>query len=171
MNRWRQLSIVAILLLITSALAAQEMKSARADGFTLRWRVVESDLEVEVTAPTTGWVGVGFDPGNMMGGANIIMGYVADGEVTISDQYGSGRTRHQPDTELGGASSVTDVGGTERFGRTTLSFTIPLDSGEETDNPLTPGNTHTVMMAHGPDDADNFITYHGGNRTIIEITL
>jgi hypothetical protein len=157
--------------LATAVLSAQEFKSAESGGFTLEWRVMDTDLEVRMSGPSTGWVAVGFDPENRMGGADMIMGYVSGDEVTVTDQYGTSAVGHSPDTEIGGSSDVSNTDGSESGGRTTIHFTIPLNSGDEYDNPLTPGGTHTVIMAAGPDGADNFSSYHGGTRTIIEITL
>ena len=44
---------------------------------------------------------------------------------------------------------------------TSISFTIPLDSGDALDKPLVPGVSYKVIVAYGPDGADEFGTYHG----------
>jgi len=140
------------------------------EGYSLQWRVNGDMLDVVLSYETTGWVSVGFDPSRMMQDANIIIGYVVDGTATISDQYGTGQTAHQPDTEIGGADSLVNGSGVEEKGYTEISFSIPLDSGEDADRPLEPGSTYTVLLGHGPEGADDFTTYHAG-RTSVEIEI
>ncbi len=141
------------------------------DTINVQLMVEGENLRVQVTAPTTGWVAVGFDPSRMMRDANIIIGYVdSNGEIHVRDDYGLGLTRHGADTDNGGTRDVTDIEGEERDGMTQLSFTIPLDSGDELDKPLEPGNTYRIIAAHGPDGKDDFGSYHA-TRGSAEITL
>lgn len=135
-------------------------KSADAAGVNLQWQVDGDMLHVQVAAMTTGWVAVGFDPSSRMADANIIIGYVANGELTISDDYGVGPTRHAPDTANGGTMDVTNATGEERDGGTLIRFTIPLDSGDAWDRPLVPGESYRIILAHGPNGADNLRTRH-----------
>jgi hypothetical protein len=136
----------------------------------LTWEVGDGDLAVSVTAPTDGWIAVGFEPTMAMKDANIIIGYVSGGEVLLRDDWGDGPTSHKPDIDLGGTSDVADASGSESGGSTTLSFTIPLDSGDGFDRILTPGATVKVLLAYGPEGADNFTGFHAWAKTV-EITL
>ncbi len=145
-------------------------KSATHEGHELRWRVIGENLEVSISYATTGWVAVGFNPTRMMRDANIIIGYVADGEAVITDQFGNSTITHRPDEDLGGTYDLTNTAGTEEDGVTTLSFVMPLDSGDEYDRPLEQGETYTVIVAHGADGVDDVATYHQG-RGSMEITL
>ena len=125
-------------------------------------------LIVSVSAPTTGWVAVGFDPSAAMKDANIVIGYVADGQVFLRDDWGSGHTSHEPDTEMGGEDDITAASGEEAGGVTSITFTIPLDSGSPGDKALVPGTTYDVLVAYGPDSADDFEGFHSWAE-IIEI--
>jgi hypothetical protein len=136
----------------------------------LTWEVGNGDVAVSVTAPTDGWVAVGFEPSMAMKDANIIIGYVSGGEVFISDDWGDGPTSHKPDIDLGGTNDVTDASGSESGGSTTLSFTIPLDSGDGYDRILTPGATVKVLLAYGREGADDFAGFHAWAKTV-EINL
>lgn len=139
-------------------------------GITLSWRINGEALEVSVSAPTTGWVAVGFEPSRAMKDANILIGYVADGEVVVTDQFGTTMVQHAEDTTLGGTVDVTVLGGAESDGSTTLEFSIPLDSGDEYDRPLEPGSTVGVILAYGENGADDLSGYHR-DRAAVEITL
>ncbi len=145
-------------------------KQTSAGGVTLKWKVEGSNLSVKVSASTTGWVAVGFDPTSRMQNANIIIGYVSGSSVSIRDDYGSGPTAHQADTNGGGTDDVTEKGGTQTGEVTEITFSIPLDSGDSRDRPLVEGNTYTVILARGPNGADIFTMQHGA-RASATITL
>lgn len=125
-------------------------------------------LGITVSAPTEGWIAVGFEPSSMMKDANIIMGAVVDGELVIADHFGTSAFAHQPDTDLGGSSDVTAGEGSEEDGNTTLSFTIPLDSGDPYDRALQKGNNVKVILAYAK--RDGFGVKHS-YRSSAEITL
>jgi len=135
-------------------------QTVTSQGITLEWRDMGDSLEVVLTAPTTGWVGVGFDPASQMEGANYLLGYVEDNVAEMRDDWGTGSFSHASDESLGGTSDLTVDGGSESEGETTLEFTIPLDSGDDYDKPLTPGETYTVILASGADGADDFVSAH-----------
>jgi len=130
------------------------------ENFTMEWSIDGETLTVTATAPTTGWVAVGFDPSAAMKDANIIIAWVQEGELHVRDDYGSGHISHSPDEELGGTSDVAGISGTEENGTTRIVFTIPLDSRDRYDAPLLRGNTHKVILACGADGADDFTSAH-----------
>lgn len=134
--------------------------TAEAIGMTLAWRIAGDNLEVELTGPTTGWIAVGFNPSRAMKDANILIGYVDGGEAVMTDQFGTTMIAHRRDDEIGGSADATVVSGSETEGETTIRFTIPLDSGDEYDQPLAAGETARVILAYGPNDADDTQTYH-----------
>ncbi len=170
---------VAVLLAVTAAAAFGTEQTVTEDGYsqvvasemTLGWRVVDENLEVVVSAPTTGWIAVGFDPGRRMKDANIIIGYVKAGAAVVRDDYGVTQTGHRADIGLdGGSADVFNIDGSEADGRTELRYTIPLDSGDKYDRALEPGQKYKVILAHGRAGADTFGAYHAF-RTSIEVTL
>ncbi len=134
----------------------------------LRWKVTGETIDFEMTAATTGWVSIGFNPTRVMKDADFIFGFVKDGEVVISDQFGTGAFSHASDEELGGEDNIISFSGSESDGKTSLNFTIPVNSGDEYDSVLTPGQTHTVLYAFGPDGADNFEKKHS-NRGKVDV--
>lgn len=129
-------------------------------GITLEWRSDGTNLDVRVFAPTTGWVAVGFNPSSMMKDANFIIGYVAGNDVFISDEFGSTQTSHTPDADLGGSDNVFNKEGTQTGNGTRITFSIPLNSGDSYDQVLVPGQTYKIILAYGPDGADDFTTKH-----------
>jgi hypothetical protein len=134
-------------------------QKAVVDDFCFQWRTDEEDmLHVILSAPTRGWVSVGFAATNVHKDANIIIGFLKGGEVHIQDNFGTGMFTHASDTLLGGADDVANQAGTEADGVTTISFSIPLDSGDEFDRSLEAGGTCNLIFASGP--TDDFTSIH-----------
>ena len=133
-----------------------------AGGIKLTWQPEGPNLHVTLKAPTTGWVAVGFDPDPNLGmnGANLILGYVAGGVVFVRDDFGISPNSHDADTNLGGRNDVTNPRGEEKGASTEISFTIPLDSGDPYDKALVVGRTYRVLLARGPDGADDLSIKH-----------
>ncbi|RAP35209.1 hypothetical protein DID80_06650 [Candidatus Marinamargulisbacteria bacterium SCGC AAA071-K20] len=140
-------------------------KSVELINMTIEWRVTQdTKLEVVATAPTSGWIGIGFSPtGARMSGANIIMGYIDDsGNLQIEDRYGSSSTNHSKDSQ----DDLTNTSGSETSGSTTIKFTIPLNSGDSNDRPLTEGAAFTIMAAYGDSGEDNYTAQHNSSKRI-----
>ncbi len=145
-------------------------KTVEVAGMTVSWTVMGDMIRFQMAAPTRGWVSIGFDPSRQMADADMIIGYIEDGEVFIRDDYGTGAVRHGADVDNGGESNIVDAAGFENSGVTTIQFSIPLDSGDALDKVLVPGGTHRMIVAYGPDRADDFGTYHSSRGgTDIEI--
>ncbi|MFO7849399.1 MAG: DOMON domain-containing protein [Spirochaetia bacterium] len=142
-------------------------KEVEAEGVQLKWRAGDDNIEFVISAPTTGWVSVGFNPSRAMKDGHFIFGYVKEGEPVVEDHYGSGTFSHKSDEELGGSRDIISFDGSESDGVTTLEFTIPIDSGDEYDTPLTLSQEHTVLLAYGPDGADDFSTKHSKKGKVL----
>lgn len=133
-----------------------------AGDYLLEWQFEDSlsALRVRVTAPTTGWVAVGFDPTSVMQDANFIIGYVSGGAGSIRDDWGTGQVTHASDVSLGGTSDVDLLSSSEASGETVIEFRIPLDSGDQYDKVLQEGTSYEVVFAYGQDGADDFSSIH-----------
>lgn len=139
-------------------------------SYHLQWQVEGDTLNLQIAAPTTGWIAVGFEPTKKMKDANILIGYVSNGTASLRDDFGVAQVSHGPDTENGGSTDFSNLEGDEVDGVTVLSFSIPLDSGDDYDKKLTPGSKIKVIMAYGPNDKDDFGTIHA-KRGSIQINL
>jgi hypothetical protein len=118
------------------------------------WRLREDKIDIKLAAPTKGWLAVGFNPenGEDMGGANLIIGFVRAGKAEVVDHYGIMREKHKDDEKIGGQTNVSNVSGSEADGTTEVEFTIPLDSGDAKDRPLSLEDDNTVLLAYGKSD-------------------
>jgi hypothetical protein len=118
------------------------------------WRLREDSIDIKLAAPTKGWVAVGFNPenGEDMAGANLIIGLVKAGRAEVLDHYGIMKEKHKDDEKIGGQADVSNVSGSEANGTTELEFTIPLDSGDAKDRPLSIQDDNIVLLAYGKSD-------------------
>ncbi len=118
---------------------------------TVYWSNDDQYLYLAAEAETAGWLGIGLDPENRMQGANYIIAADRDGAPAVYDAYGQGAVgaTHPEDVEIGGsddlvASAVSVQGGVVR-----LEAQIPLDSGDQYDKVLQPGETYPIIVATG----------------------
>ena len=145
-------------------------KELTTNGFVFRWKVQGDSLDFTIEAPTTGWVAVGFKPRFMMWEADFAIGYIEDGEVFISDDFGVSNVSHQADTRQGGSNDIIILGGRELGTTTSIQLRRPLDSKDAYDQALTPGETVQAIFAWGSNSADNFTSIHS-RRGSFKFTL
>ncbi len=139
--------------------------SAAIEQITFSWAVEGELLHIKLSAKTTGWVGIGFNPTKGMKDANFILGYVKKGKVKLRDDYGTSERTHSKDTKDGGQENFTNAAGKEANGTTEISFTIPLDSGDSKDNVIKPDGETTVLLAYGAG-RDSFLSKHQFNGVL-----
>ena len=134
------------------------------------WYNDGESLAMALQAPAGGWAGIGLDPENMMQGADFKLAAVLDGETRVTDGWGTAPTgpTHPPDEELGGTDDIEESAVVMEGGATRFEFRIPLDSGDQYDNALEPGNTYPIIVAYA--GSDDYNAYHSF-RQAGEITL
>jgi cytochrome c oxidase subunit II len=129
------------------------------DKMTFSWRVDGQLLHVRMKAPALGWVAAGFNPSVAMKGAGFVIGYVQDGQVFASDEFGMSEVEHESDESLGGQRRITNVFGSETDGFTEIGFSLPLDSGDALHPKIDPSAETTVLLAYSAN-MDNFRSKH-----------
>lgn len=139
--------------------------SAAIEQMSFSWTLEGESLHIRLTAKTTGWVGIGFNPSKGMKDANFILGYVKDGTVSLRDDYGSSERQHSKDSKDGGQDNYADASGKEENGTTEIAFTIPLNSGDSKDSIITPAGDTVVLLAYGAG-RDSFISKHQFHGTL-----
>jgi hypothetical protein len=129
-----------------------ETKSGK---FAFAYKVDGNSLVARISYPTSGWVAVGFNPVKAMKGANFIIGCVADGKPVVSDEFGLTESSHARDSAYGGKDDIVNGSVITDNGTTTMSFSIPLNSGDSRDVVLEKGKQVKVIFAAGkkPDIA------------------
>jgi len=133
-------------------------QSVTASGITLEFKIEGDNLHCKLSASTTGWVAVGFNPSQQMKDANFIIGYVDNGSGYIRDDFGVSNTVHEADINLGGSEDITLLSSSEAEGITRLEFNLPLDSGDSYDRTMEAGQSYPLILAKG--SSDDFTGYH-----------
>jgi len=119
------------------------------DDYEVRWRSDDQYVYIGQRARAAGYVALGIQPGSRMKDADMIIGFLDDGQAVVWDCFSTGTFGpHSPDVELGGNDDILDYGGGEADGYLTIEFQRRLDTGDELDIPLVPG-ANTIIWAYG----------------------
>ncbi len=163
------LAVFLSLALPMAACASDYQHTLEVKDMQFSWTLEEDRIHVQMSARTTGWVAVGFDPEDAMEGADIIIGAVKGDQFKVEDHYGDRKRGHSSDEELGGTNNVLNPSGTEKDGVTTISFTLPLTATEQYDKTIRPEGMYRIMLAYGAG-RDSFKTRHP-YRTVYDVDL
>jgi len=122
------------------------------------WNFTADSLEAAISAKTAGWVSIGFDPVNVMEGADMVIGWVgADGKGTVVDCYSTGSFGPHPiDADLGGKDDLIARATAEQAGTTVIEFSRPRTVGDAFDKAVGPGTKFLWAYAR----SDNFDEQH-----------
>lgn len=72
-------------------ISAREYSKAETYGnYEIHWRSDDQYIYVGMKAKTSGFVAVGFQPGSRMKNADMVFGFVKEGEVAIYDMFSTG---------------------------------------------------------------------------------
>ncbi|XP_073254240.1 DBH-like monooxygenase protein 1 homolog [Porites lutea] len=131
----------------------------------LYWNVDTAKKEIffTVEAKTTGWVGFGISSGQgKMEGADIVIGWVKDGQTYFKDRHADGRVMPNIDSQ----QDYELISLKEDNGKTTMKFKRKLDTCDLQDNKIETGTTKVIYAYHPEDPAsENSILKHSpGNR-------
>ena len=131
------------------------------------WKFLIEELEISLSAPTKGWVAVGFNNSDQLKGTNLIMCCVKNGKTLIEDHYIIRSGLHEKVENLGGINRTTIISGKESSSRTSVTLRLQLLADQHHPE-LSAGLTYYVLLAYSiSDDFD----HHSIMRTTVPITL
>lgn len=155
---------------IPTAVSAMEYQhKLEVKDMTFYWTIEGDQILVQLSAQTTGWVGIGFDPEDAMGGADIVIGAVKNGKFKVEDHFADRKRGHSNDKKLGGTNDVLNTSGSEADGVTTIAFTRPLKTDDKYDKEIKTEGSYRIMLAYGAG-RDSFKTRHP-YRVVYDIDL
>jgi len=122
--------------------------------YTLAWKITGHRIYIAMSAQTTGWVAVGFDPIVVADNADLVFGWVDDwGKVFIVDAHSQGAYGpYPPDAKLGGTNDILNYAGSEHEGMSTLEFSRYLDTGDDHDSAILPRGGNKIIWMYGSVD-------------------
>lgn len=144
-------------------ISAGEYQGANTYGdYSINWSNDNDYVYIGMKAKTAGWVAVGFGPETLMKNADIIIGFVKDGNSTIADTLSTGDFGpHPPDTQLGGTDDILASAGKFDNGYTTIEFKRKLNTGDKFDKPLSKGINKIIWAYSGEPVFTVKHTMHG----------
>ncbi len=132
----------------TMVVAAPARPGYSGGEMEISWRNDDEHLFMALRGETSGWLSIGFDPLEWMKDADMIWGTVEDGEAIVLDEYSSGNYGpHEDDAFFGGSYDILESGGSEADGGTVVEFKRRLDTGDEYDEALAPGESVSIIWA------------------------
>jgi len=143
------------------------------DNVTFQWRVNRGGtMDCTLSAPTTGWVAVGWGHDGVIKGSEIIVGYVKDGQATIVDTFGDAPSHAKLVTDLGNDDIISNKSGSVENGTTKLEFTLQMHAIGDYHDPLNSGQTYEFIFLHGPNGAQDLSSFPGTNKPVaVEVVL
>jgi len=162
-----------ILLLITFIQILQltmsnKSKSITKNGMTVKWEINENMINFEVSAPTKGWVAIGFNESEKITGAYLLMGRVNNVASEVIEHYTLRPGNYQPITNFGIPSQVKNVKGHESETSTFLNFTIPINKISNYHKNLNENSSWNMIIAFSAEDD---FQHHSMMRTNVPIIL
>jgi hypothetical protein len=135
----------------------------------LYWKIIGDTIYMALQSPAHGWVAISLAPsGPQMLGGDVIIGYMKDGQVYVSDDYADTLTSHRPDIELGGSNDILAAGGSESEQGTIIELERKLSTLDRYDRPIVPTDM-PVQLAYS--NGKDFSSYHDQNRDSVLINF
>jgi hypothetical protein len=138
-------------------------KNVNIEDIGLSWMISEDSVTFRISAPTQGWVAVGFGGGPAMKDANLIIGYADEEGSHFRDDHGTSPVSHSADVNNGGSDDLLSAEVIEEDGNTIFTFTLPLASDDELDPVMVPGESLRILLAYG--NSDGFTGMHRSAHT------
>lgn len=137
-------------------------------GMQVTWRHRGDRVHFTVSAPTSGWVGIGFNERDDVVGAHLILTHVLAGRAAAVEYSVLAAGDYRPITSLGGSSGIADIAGDERNGVTTVHFSLPQVALGTRQRALSPDRAYFMIMAFSAEDD---FAHHSRMRTSVAVTL
>ena len=144
------------------------MKTIEKNGMKITWTYEGERIHFTISAPTQGWVTIGFNQSTHIKGAYLLMGRVVDNVAEVVEHYTLQPGKYVPIETLGAMPSVDHAKGNQTGKRTEISFSLPIIPGSQYQKSLKAGNEYIMIMAYSQEDD---FQHHSIMRTSVEIEL
>lgn len=153
---------------VAMAFAAPESGRVTAAGMDLRWYQDGEWIEFTFSAPSQGWLAIGFNDVNDIVGADLFMLRVRAGTVEGEEHLVLRAGDHRNVLSLGMPPRLRVLDGSQTASGTVVRFRIATTAGEARRPALSRGSTHVLILAYSvSDDFD----HHSRQRIHLPITL
>ncbi len=122
-----------IFLLVSLPVALHAQKEVTLGNMNMTYQVVGNEIEIQLKAPTKGWLGIGFNDVNSIVKSDLYLLRVRNGAVEGIDMDVLAAGNPKEDDTIGGTNDLTLISGKEEQNETTVRFRLPLNSGDKHD--------------------------------------
>ncbi|MEM6629874.1 MAG: DOMON domain-containing protein [Bacteroidota bacterium] len=162
----KRLLVIALSLGISLWAFGQETIEVK--GMKFSYQVLGDEIEIELEAPTMGWVGVGFNERDDIVRSDLYLFHVVGDEVEGLDMYVVGAGNPKEDTELGGTMDVEALEGKEGGMHTWIKFRLPFPSTDTHDFSHRAGKQFWLILAYSTHDE---FDHHSRMREHVSFTF
>jgi calcineurin-like phosphoesterase family protein len=138
------------------------------NGMEVTWQFKNDRIYFTMSAPTDGWVAIGFNAQSDITGAYLIMGNVKKNKPKVVEYYTRSPGKYKSISELGGEVEVNNINGNENKENTKLQFSLPIKSSCQYKRDLTKGKKYFLLIAYSRSDD---FQHHSMMRTSLKIEL
>ncbi len=135
---------------------------------TVSWKYEDNSIYFEMTAPTEGWIAIGFNPDAGITGTYLLMGRVVNGKAEVVEHYTVSPGNYKAINILGDAIAVQDVSGEENSNSTTIRFSLPMETDGKYQRNMIADTPYQMLLAYSRDDD---FQHHSMMRTSVSIKL
>lgn len=144
-------AVLICLCMLPFALLAQR-GPLEVGGMKMSYQYQTDSLTITLVAPTTGWLGIGFNAANNIVGSDLLLFHVVNGHTSGKDLFVKGFGDPREDTDLQGQNSIRILEGKETNKQTTVTFRIALNSKDSNDFRHVLGEKVWLILAYSTHD-------------------
>jgi len=167
MNRRKLIAGVGLAALPLRALGDDGRREIELDRTHLLFWHDDHRLNAQFSAPTDGWLAVGFNNARELDGTRFVIGAMRH-DTFHAEEHIAVTPGHSTVQSLGYGAAVADVAGEVSATRSTMAFSLP-HTFPDTPNPSLGPGTHTHLMLAWSHDAD--FGHHSAWRRHMDIIL
>ena len=145
-------SVYLWLLLAFPFVLSAQRESVSIQGMELSYALRSDSIDITLSAPTRGWVGIGFNKVNSIVGSDLMLFHIVENKSEVLDMFVLSAGNPKPDVELGGSTTAVIKQALETGNRTVIDFSMPLHSKDPYDFPLEPGKDFWLILAYSTHD-------------------
>jgi hypothetical protein len=146
--------------------ASTSVRHVAIDDVTFDWRHSGDRLHGTLTAPTRGWIAVGFNMSRRLSGTRFVISITRP--KPTAEMHVALVPEHPTIEFLGGRSGLADVSGRSDDTQSTVKFSLPHLNAAPFDLDLSPGTPVYLMLAWS-HEAD--FAHHSAWRRHLDVVL
>lgn len=164
--------LILVILIIAMKLSGMTQenypKFISKNGMEVSWHYNKDRIYFKMSAPTDGWLAIGFNSTTRIEGTYLIMGNVINGKANVVEHFTLSPGNYKTISSLGATAQLEEVKGSEESNKTIIEFSLPIKAWSKYQKDLTKGIEYTMIIAFSQEDD---FQHHSSMRTAVNINL